>query len=251
MERLYRVGEFAALTGVSIRTLHHYDQIDLVHPSGHSEGGHRLYSENDLLRLQQVLTLRYLGFSLKQIGELLDRPDFDLIASMRIQRGAVHDRISELERIEAALGELVDRRLATGLWAWDLVAKASATVQDSLAQKGENMEELYTPEQMKQFEELRHKIPPEEIRAIEEGWTALLGEVRVNRGLDPSSPKAQELADRWDQLTQATMAGYSGYPELWNAIGENYRQNRFAAVEGAPKPEDVAFIEKVKQARTA
>ena len=55
MERLYRVGEFTALTGVSIRTLHHYDQIDLVHPSGYSEGGHRLYSENDLLRLQQVL----------------------------------------------------------------------------------------------------------------------------------------------------------------------------------------------------
>src|SRR5688572_24144022 len=107
MERLYRVGEFAALTGVSIRTLHHYDQIDLVHPSGYSEGGHRLYSENDLLRLQQVLTLRYLGFSLKQTGELLDRPDFDLVASMRIQSCALRDRISELERIEAALGELV------------------------------------------------------------------------------------------------------------------------------------------------
>jgi hypothetical protein len=47
------------------------------------------------------------------------------------------------------------------------------------------------------------------------------------------------------------MAGYSGYPELWNAIGENYRQNRFADVEGAPKPEDFAFIERVKQARKA
>src|SRR5918992_700675 len=123
MGRLYRVGELAEVTGVSIRTLHHYDQIGLLRPSDHSEGGYRLYSEEDLLRLQQVLTLRYLGFSLKQIRELLDRPDFDLVASMRIQSGALRDRISELERIEAALGELVDRRLATGHWAWDLVAK--------------------------------------------------------------------------------------------------------------------------------
>ena len=93
MRRSYRVGEFAALTGVSIRTLHHYDEIGLLPPTGHSEGGHRLYAEDDLLRLQQVLTLRYLGFSLKQIGGLLDRPDFDLVASLQVQRLALRTRV--------------------------------------------------------------------------------------------------------------------------------------------------------------
>src|SRR5215210_1935341 len=118
MERLYRVGEFAALTGVSVRTLHHYDRIGLVHPSAHSEAGYRLYSERDLLCLQQVLTLRYLGFALKQIGALLREPEFDLVASMRIQRGALRVRIAELERIDAALNALLEHRVTTGQWAW-------------------------------------------------------------------------------------------------------------------------------------
>ena len=249
MERMYRVGEFAALTRVSVRTLHHYDRFGLLRPTAYSEGSHRLYSEGDLLRLQQVLTLRYLGFSLKQIGELLSRPDFDLVASMRIQRLALRDRMAELERIEAALGQLVERRLATGHWDWELAVAASASVQDGLGQKEDKMHEYYTPEQMKQFEELRTQVPTAEREAIEQGWTALLAEVRANRDLDPASPEARVLADRWEQLTEATARGFETTPELWKAIGENYRQGRFANDERAPKAEDFAFIARVNQAR--
>src|SRR5262249_44540107 len=111
MDRMYRVGEVAALIGVSVRTLHHYDRIGLLRPSAYSEGGHRLSSEAELLRLQQVLTLRYLGFHLSEIGALLDRPELDLVASIRVQRGALRGRIAELERIESALEELLERRL--------------------------------------------------------------------------------------------------------------------------------------------
>lgn len=253
MDRLYRAGEFAALTKVSIRTLHHYDRIGLLRPSAYSEGRQRLYSAEDLLRLQQILTLRYLGFALKDIGELLARPDYDLVASMWIQRGVLRDRVAELGRIEAALGELVERRLASGQWTWELVVNASATVQNGLAQKGENMNEYYTPDQMKQFEELGMQVPLEERQQIEQGWTALLAEVRANRHLDPASPEAQALAERWDQLTEATSRPYQehGYQDLWAAIGENYRQGNFTGLEGAPQSEDFAFIEKVKAARKA
>ena len=249
MRRPYRVGEFAALTGVSIRTLHHYDRIDLLRPSARSESGYRLYAEADLLRLQQILTLRYLGFQLAQIRDLLARPDFDLLASLRIQRRALRDRIAELERIDASLAELLERRLASGGWDWALVAGAAASLQDSLTRKGTKMQEYYTPEQMQQFEELRNQVPPEEIQAVEQGWTALLAELRANRDLDPASPKAQALAERWDQLTQAVVDGFRGNQELLDAVAENYRQDRFVGVEGAPQPEDFAFIERVKEAR--
>ena len=111
------------------------------------------------------------------------------------------------------------------------------------------MESYYTSEQLRQFEELRKQVPPEEIRAVEEGWTALLAEVRANRHLDPASPRAQELAERWDQLTEATMRGFRGNQELLDAIGENYRQGRFAGFEGAPQPEDFTFMAKVNEAR--
>src|SRR5688572_10942215 len=187
MARNYRVGEVAALTHVSVRTLHHYDRIGLLRPALHSAGGYRLYGDAELLRLQQILTLRYLGFPLKRIGELLDRDDFDLVASLREQRQALHDRIAELERIAAAIGELVEQRLATGEWSWQLVIEASQAIGAGLTRGEEAMEAYYTPEQMAQFAEARRATPQDEIEAIEHGWTALLTEARANYDLDPAS----------------------------------------------------------------
>src|SRR5215203_5888610 len=184
MGRYYRVGEVATLTRVSIRTLHHFDRIGLLRPALHSAGGYRIYGESELLRLQQILTLRYLGFPLKRIGDLLDRDDFNLVASLRVQRQALHDRIAELERISAAIGDLVDKRLATGEWSWQLVIGASEAVASSLKRGEETMDAYYTPEQMTRFAEVRRATPRDEIEAIEQGWTALLAEVRANYDLD-------------------------------------------------------------------
>src|SRR6188508_214449 len=130
----------ATLTQVSVRTLHHYDRIGLLRPALHSAGGYRMYGESELLRLQQILTLRYLGFPLKRIGELLDRDDFNLVASLRVQRVALHDRMVELERISDAIGDLVDQRLATGEWSWRLVIEASQAVAAGLTRGEETMD---------------------------------------------------------------------------------------------------------------
>lgn len=251
MECMYRVGEFAALTGVSVRTLHHYHRVGVLGPSRRAESGYRLYSERDLLRMQQILTLRYLGFPLKDIGDLLSRPDFDLVASLRIQRMALRDRISELERIDSTLGELLDRRLETGQWVWDLVAKASAAVQKSLEQKGEKqMQEYYSPDEMRQrFDEIGERVSPEEIRDIEQRWTALLREVRSSLHLDPASPEARDLADRWNALQQDTFRHYPDDDKLMASIGDGYRQGRYTDIEGAPRPEDFAFIARVNEVR--
>lgn len=252
MGRRYRVGEVAELTGVSVRTLHHYDQIGVLRPSVRSEGGHRLYGEVDLLRLQQILTLRYLGFALREAGALLDRPDFDLVASLRIQQLVLRDRIAALERIDAALAELLDRRLETGRWNWSLAAAASAAVHEDLAHSGEQMEsvaQLYTPEQMKQFEELGRSLPPETVRRMEEDWTALLADVRAGRGLDPASAAARALADRWNTLSAEMAEAYRAYPDLWAAIGRNYQAGAFEEFEKAPGAEDFTFIQRVNAAR--
>jgi DNA-binding transcriptional MerR regulator len=249
--RSYRVGELAALAHVSVRTLHHYDRIGLLRPALHSAGGYRMYGEPELLRLQQILTLRYLGFPLKRIGELLDRDDFDLVASLRVQGQALNDRIAELERISAAIGELVDQRLAAGEWNWRLVIEASRAVGAGLT-RGENMmDAYYTPEQMKRFEEARQTTPPEEIDAIEQGWTALLAEIRAARAaeLDPASADAGSLADRWGELSQRTMRHFSD--DLRYAIKANYERGAFEGVERAPQAADFAFIEPIEAARVS
>src|SRR5687768_1651279 len=67
-----RVGALSSATGMSVRTLHYYDEIGLLHPSHRSDGGHRLYDATDIARLQRVLSLRALGFTLEEIRECLD-----------------------------------------------------------------------------------------------------------------------------------------------------------------------------------
>src|SRR5437879_10892711 len=71
-----KVGELARRTGLTVRTLHHYDEIGLLRPSLHTEAGHRLYTAGDVARLQQVMSLRRLGFSLEDVRGCLDRPGF-------------------------------------------------------------------------------------------------------------------------------------------------------------------------------
>jgi MerR family transcriptional regulator, thiopeptide resistance regulator len=209
-----------------------------------------LYSEEDLLRLQQILSLRYLGFPLKRIGELLDRPDFDLVASLRVQRTVLRERIAELERIAAAIGEMVERRLETGEWSWKLVIEASEAVGAGLTQREESMEAHYTPEQMKQFAAVGEAVGAEEIEAIQQEWTALLAEIRANYDLDPASAEAQALGARAEALKARTLRGYEGFPELKEAIRTNYEKGVFEGDERALQKADSDFLERVKAARS-
>lgn len=249
MERRYRVGEFAALTGVTIRALHHYDRIGLLRPSAYTDGNQRLYAESDLLRLQQILTLRYLGFPLGRIREVLETPDFDILAALRVQRAVLRDRIAELERVESVLGEVIEQRQAGGRWSWDVLVRASNTVQTSLMERREKMSGQFTPEQMRQFEDLGREIGTAERERIERDWTALIADVRANQHLAPASPEARALADRWNALMTEIQGFYAKYPGLWEAIGENYRQGNFEGHDQAPQAADFEFINRVNAAR--
>lgn len=103
----YAVGEVAKLAGVTVRTLHHYDEIGLLRPGGRTRGGYRQYAESDLDRLQQILFYRELGFSLDAIATVLDDPDADLHVHLPRQRELL---AGKLERLRALL-ELIDRTI--------------------------------------------------------------------------------------------------------------------------------------------
>jgi DNA-binding transcriptional MerR regulator len=102
------VREVAELAGVTVRALHHYDEIGLLKPSGRSEGGYRLYSHGDLLRLQEIVAWRQLGFSLREVQELVDEPDHDRAAALRRQRTLARDQLARV----AALIDALDVALA-------------------------------------------------------------------------------------------------------------------------------------------
>src|SRR5947207_11101539 len=92
-----KVGELARRTGLTVRTLHHYDEIGLLRPSLHTEAGHRLYTAGDVARLQQVLSLRQLGFSLEQICACLDGPGFAPLEVIRLHVARLREQI-QLQR---------------------------------------------------------------------------------------------------------------------------------------------------------
>lgn len=82
----YTVSQLSRLAGVSVRTLHHYDHIGLLHPAVTGDNGYRYYGAEELLRMQQILLHRELGLPLADIAKLLDAPDFDRMATLRAQR---------------------------------------------------------------------------------------------------------------------------------------------------------------------
>lgn len=99
----YTVGQVSELAGVTIRTLHHYDQIGLLTPSGRSDSGYRRYDDSDLGRLQQILLYRELGFPLEEIATILDDPGADAAVHLRRQHQLLTGRIARLQMMAAAV----------------------------------------------------------------------------------------------------------------------------------------------------
>ncbi|MFJ4538941.1 MerR family transcriptional regulator [Streptomyces tibetensis] len=106
----YSVGQVAGFAGVTVRTLHHYDDIGLLVPSDRSHAGHRRYSDADLDRLQQILFYRELGFPLEEVAALLDDPDTDPRAHLRRQHELLTARIEKLRKMAAAVEHAMEAR---------------------------------------------------------------------------------------------------------------------------------------------
>jgi DNA-binding transcriptional MerR regulator len=103
----HRVGELAAATGLTVRTLHYYEEIGLLVASGRTPAGHRLYGDEDVERLYRICLLRRLGLPLDQIGKALDDPAWSLRAAMSAHLGELDRRLEAGTRLRGRLGHLV------------------------------------------------------------------------------------------------------------------------------------------------
>ncbi|MFC9232532.1 MerR family transcriptional regulator [Streptomyces decoyicus] len=106
----YSVGQVAAFAGVTVRTLHHYDEIGLLQPGERNHAGHRRYGEDGLDRLQQILFYRELGFPLEEVAALLDDPDADPQEHLRRQHDLLTGRIGRLQEMAAAVEHAMEAR---------------------------------------------------------------------------------------------------------------------------------------------
>jgi DNA-binding transcriptional MerR regulator len=113
VNRIYQPHEFAQRAGVTVRALHHYDRLDLLQPSGRTTAGYRVYTDHDLVRLEQIVALKFIGFPLSQIRELLNRKDLDVLTALREQRWVIAHKREHFDRAIRAI-EHAEQMLASG-----------------------------------------------------------------------------------------------------------------------------------------
>ncbi|MFC7533103.1 MerR family transcriptional regulator [Actinoplanes sp. GCM10030250] len=135
----WRIGELARVTGVTVRTLHHYDRVGLLAPSTRTAGGHRCYTGGDVRRLHAILALRGFGLSLAEISRTLDGADADPRAVLRGQLDVTDERIRRAMQLRA--------RLLAVLSALDRMAEPSASEFITLIEEMIAVEAPLTPEQ--------------------------------------------------------------------------------------------------------
>src|SRR3982750_1436808 len=122
-EKLFKAREFARLTGVTVRALHHYDRLGLLKPSRYSTSGYRLYREGDVARLEQIVALKFIGFSLKQIKDILKNGGGDLWSPLRRQREAIEKKRKRLQQAVKAIQRAEYVIAIKGQPGWELFTK--------------------------------------------------------------------------------------------------------------------------------
>jgi DNA-binding transcriptional MerR regulator len=217
----WTVGQLAAETGVSVRTLHHYDALGLLTPRGRTEAGYRLYGEAEVERLYRIRALRSLGLSLAEVTQILDGLPLREVLARQLEH--VEQTLTQLRRLRGRLERLSAESTVAGLI--------------KTMEAFEMHEKYFTQEQL-------DAIASRSDRA-EEGqraWAALMGEVQQAHaaGADPRGPEMQALAGRWRALIEEFTGGD---PAILAALKRMYEtEGPSAAQQAAFSPDLAAFM---------
>jgi DNA-binding transcriptional MerR regulator len=195
---VWKIGELARRTGLTVRTLHHYDEIGLLSPAERSDGGHRVYDEADVQRLYRIVSLRSLGFPLDAIAQALDSQTFDA-------QQAVDDHLRRLEAQIAQEQQLLDklRMLRQRLDADDFLT----TIEEITMR-----ERYYTPEQLDQLEQRRQALGEDAIKDVEREWAEIFATLKqeMDKGTDPADPRLRPIGERSRELIEMFTGGDPG-----------------------------------------
>ena len=258
---MYRIQQFATLAGVTVRTLRHYDRLGLLSPRHRTESGYRLYRDEDLVELERILVLRYLGLTLRQIGELLsdlaqqpaDRRQ-TLAETLASQASVLRERRDGITRVLRAVENAQTSLSGSGQhdWAPFQSILKEITMQDST----DWSKQYFSPEAQTAIDNGPQWTP--ELQAkISADWATMYTDVEaaMAKNLDPASDEAAGLSARWMALVgQFT----GGNPEVLKGLNKLYAnrenwpadQQQQMQQRGGPKPELMAWIRSVQVAHT-
>ena len=243
--QLYKTGQLATATGLTVRTLHHYDHVGLLRPSGRSTAGHRLYDENDVQRLYQVLALRQVGLALEDIADVLDGAAS--LEQLLTRHAAYVDR--QLETMRTLRAQLAairsNMRRADAVDVTDFVELIRRVIVVD-----ETVQQYFSQEQLDRLAERRERGGEQAIADVQQRWQSLIPRVQqaIAAGTDPTSPQAQDMAREWMELLERFHGGDEGLRDsLYRMQAENADDIR--RQHGGPSPEQIEFIKRANAAR--
>lgn len=220
--KTWYIQEFGKLTKVSVRTLHHYDDIGLLQPSMRTPRGYRLYTEQDLFKLERIIALKFFGFDLKQIIELL-RKDDDLLSHLQRQQTCLTEQITQLNRAQETLSALIAESQAGNEVDWSKIVTLIKVYRMTEELKKSWAAQVYSPDQLRQFAEMKTKFTEEQIKDFKQRWAVLVEKVKQNIDQGPKSAIAQQLVKEWMDLVNEQ---YAGFEELKDAVNMAYKHNK-------------------------
>lgn len=196
-DELLTVGAASSLIGVSVRTLHHWDHIGLVSPSGRTSTGYRLYSAGDVARIHRVLVYRELGFSLTEVGDILDDPSVNESAHLERQRELLTERIDHLQQMVCAVDQMMEAQAMNK----KLTPQEQSEIfgQDWNPEYQREAEERWgETDQWKQSQQRAAKMSQEDWQRIKADGDQLNQDLAqaARDGVEPGSGQANQLAER-------------------------------------------------------
>jgi MerR family transcriptional regulator, thiopeptide resistance regulator len=244
----YQAHEFAQRAGVTVRTLHHYDRLGLLKVSRRSRAGYRLYSDPDLIRLEQIVVLKAIGLTLKETRELLQRDRSALQDTLARQQRVLTEKRKQLDKAIRAIGT-ARRALDSGDEPdWTLFTRI---IKEMTMQNDTDWtRQYYSDEAQNKVDARRHLWSPELQEKVTQQWNELFHDIGAALQEDPAGPIAQALLARWQQLVSAFTGGD---PEIQNGLNRmysdtpNWPQERRAKFGIRPEIQD--FITKALAAR--
>ena len=210
------VGALAKRVGVSVRTLRYYDEIGLLAPARHTAAGYRLYGAGDVARLQQIRSLRQLGFSLDEIQAILRDPAYSPLQTIELHLERVRDQTRSLRQLEDRLDALAAHFRTT---VEEPTTEDFLRVMESMTM----VEKYYTPEQLDALAKRREDLGEAGMRQAEADWETLRAQVKaeMEAGTDPADPGVQALAAKWKSLIDAFTGGDPGIRANLQNVWEN------------------------------
>ncbi len=242
----YSVKKLSELAGVSVRTLHLYDEIGLLKPSVRTAAGYRLYGEKELLRLQQILFYKELDFPLQKIATILDDPDFDLVRALESHKHILSERSKKLSSLLTTIDKTISKiKNGTTMKHEELYAGLPKEAAESW--RSEAIEK-YGKETIERSEKSLMKMTKEDFSKLKAESAKLSETLATMVNEDPSSSKVQNvIAQHYVVIRKfwGTHGSDEKQAEAYAGLGELYvADERYTIINGKPNPAYAEFMKK-------